>query len=101
VPGSKTLSLVNPIDLILAASLHDLLCAAPNDHVHLLGRQVQCGVQEVAQKGPATHGLQYFGQAGFHPRAFASGQDNDMQGCAHSVSMFHAGQRHDSIAGTT
>ena len=78
VSCAKLLGLLHPVYVGSGKLLFHLLFAMPNHHMDGLRGERLRGLDNVREHGFAADGVQHFGLAGIHARAFACGEDDDV-----------------------
>ena len=83
VAGAELFGLLHPADAFALHLFAHLLFAVADHHVDALRAEALCGIDNALEHGLAADAVQHFGKGGIHARAFAGGEDNDMEGLVH------------------
>ena len=78
VSRAQLLGLLHPVYVSRGKLLLHLLLAMPNHHMDGLRGKGLRGLDNVREHGFSADGVQHFGLAGIHARAFACGEDDDV-----------------------
>ncbi|KJJ10160.1 hypothetical protein HMPREF3156_02810 [Neisseria sp. HMSC06F02] len=80
VAGAELFGLFDPNDVAFDG-VQNLVFAVSDDDADVLGIQGGGGVDNALDHGLAADSVQHFGHFGIHARAFAGGEDDDVEGC--------------------
>ena len=81
--GAELFGLLHPADTFALHLLVHLLLAVADHHVDALRAEALRGIDNALEHSFAADAVQHFGQGGIHARAFAGGEDDDMEGLVH------------------
>jgi hypothetical protein len=85
MPGAQLLGLFDPLDPRIPVKPGDDLITPVSDHDdHFIATRFKTSPQHIFQHGPTADLMQRFRPGGFHPRAFAGGEDDG--GARHKIS---------------